>query len=257
MLSLIALTLASISATPVANQETKPMSDPSKLLIVLTSHASKGSTGAPTGYYLSEVTHPLALFEKAGLKVEFASIQGGKPPVDGLNLDDAINAKYWNDAAFQTAISTTAKLSEVDPKRYAAVFFAGGHGTMWDFADSRAVQQVTRAIYEAGGVVGAVCHGPAALVNVRLSNGDYLVKGRRVAAFTDSEEKAVGLSEVVPFLLASTLEKRGATHVPAANWQAQVVTDGRLVTGQNPASAHGVGEAMIKALAESKQSARH
>ena len=218
------------------------------ILIVLTSHGTKGSTGEPTGFYLGEVTHPLAVFEAAGIPVEFASVQGGEPPVDGLDLEDATNVRYWNDPAFRDAIRTTAKVADVDPSRYAAVLYAGGHGTAWDFPDNTDVQRIGRGVWQSGGVVGAVCHGPTALVNLTLDDGTHLVAGKRVAAFTDEEERAVGLEHVVPFLLASTLQQRGATHVPAANWQAQVVTDGRLVTGQNPASAHGVGEAMVAAL---------
>ncbi len=225
-----------------ASATTKPV------LIVLTSHGVKGDTGAPTGYYLSEVTHPLAVFDQAGIAVEFASVQGGEPPVDGLNLDDPINARYWNDANFRDAVRNTQSVDDVDPAQYSAVLFAGGHGTVWDFPDSAGVQRIARDLYESGGVVGAVCHGPSALVNVRLNDGRYLVDGKRVSAFTDEEERAVQLEHVVPFLLASTLQQRGATHVPAANWQSQVVTDERLVTGQNPASAHAVGEAMVALL---------
>ncbi|MGX1587938.1 type 1 glutamine amidotransferase domain-containing protein [Brevundimonas diminuta] len=214
------------------------------VLFVLTSHDVKGSTGEPTGYYLGEVTHPLAVLEAAAVPVEFASIEGGEPPVDGLDLSDPINARYWNDAGFLSAVGSTLILGEVDPSRYAAIFFAGGHGAMWDFPTSPAVQKVARAIYEAGGVVAAVCHGPAALVNVTLSDGSPLVAGKDVAAFTNEEEAAVGLDKVVPFLLATALSERGARHQPAPAWTAKVVVDGRLVTGQNPQSATGVGEAL-------------
>ena len=214
------------------------------VLFVLTSHGTKGSTGEPTGYYLGEVTHPLAELQDAGIAVEFASIEGGEPPVDGLDLNDPVNARYWNDTAFRGAVRQTRRLGDVEPSRYSAIFFAGGHGAMWDFPDSPAVSRVTRAIYEAGGVVGAVCHGPAALVNVKLGDGAYLVAGKNVSAFTDDEERAVELDHVVPFLLASTLGQRGATHHPAPDWTANVVVDGRLVTGQNPQSAAGVGAAM-------------
>lgn len=223
------------------------------VLFVLTSHGIKGASGQPTGYYLSEVTHPLAQLESAGIAVKFASIRGGEPPVDGLNLDDATNARYWNDPAFRKAISQTRRLDDVDASRYSAVFFAGGHGTMWDFPDSPAVQRVTREIFEAGGIVAAVCHGPAALVNVTLSNGEFLVAGRNLSAFTDSEERAVELDQTVPFLLASTLEQRGARLHPAPNWTAKVVVDGRLVTGQNPQSASGVGSAISELLSNSRR----
>jgi putative intracellular protease/amidase len=253
MLSFIPLALAGMVAggtgpSPSSLSASTAPKAQKPVLIVLTSHAVKGDTGQPTGFYLSEVTHPLAVFERTGLKVEFASIRGGEPPVDGLKLDDAINARYWNDPGFRDAIRNTPSVDAVDPANYSAVLFAGGHGTMWDFADSNGVQRLARVVYESGGVVGAVCHGPAALVNVKLGDGRYLVDGKRLAAFTDEEERAVQLENVVPFLLASTLVARGATHVPAPNWQAQVVTDGRLVTGQNPASAIGVGEAMTALL---------
>lgn len=218
------------------------------VLFVLTSHGTKGSTGLPTGYYLGEVTHPLAELQAAGIPVEFVTIQGGEPPVDGLDLQDAINARYWNDAAFRDAVRHTRRLGDVDASRYAGIFFAGGHGAMWDFPGNPDVQRVTREIYEAGGLVGAVCHGPAALVDITLSNGAYLVAGKNVSAFTDSEERAVQLDETVPFLLASRLGQRGAHHHAAPDWTAKVVVDGRLITGQNPQSAAGVGAAMRDTL---------
>lgn len=218
------------------------------ILIVATSHGEKGPGGDPTGYYLGEVTHPLAVLDAAGIPVEFASIEGGEPPVDGLDLDDPINARYWSDESFRTAMRTTLRLDAVDPARYSAVLFAGGHGAMWDFPANPAVERAARAIYERGGVVAAVCHGPAALVDVRLSDGEYLVAGKQLAAFTDDEERAVGLQDTVPFLLATKLVSRGAFHQPAANWTPQVVVDGRLVTGQNPQSATGVGEKLRDAV---------
>ncbi|QCL97770.1 type 1 glutamine amidotransferase domain-containing protein [Agrobacterium tumefaciens] len=214
------------------------------VLFVLTSHGTKGETGEPTGFYLGEVTHPLAVLDAAGIPVEFASIDGGEPPVDGLDLNDPTNAHYWNSEGFRHAIRNTSRLADLDPENYAAIFFAGGHGAMWDFPTSPAVNSLTRGIYETGGVVAAVCHGPAALVNVTLSSGAHLVAGKNVAAFTDDEERAVQLDRTVPFLLASTLTARGAHHHSAADWTAKVVVDGRLVTGQNPQSATGVGEAL-------------
>ncbi|WP_175963494.1 type 1 glutamine amidotransferase domain-containing protein [Burkholderia pyrrocinia] len=218
--------------------------DDLSVLFVLTSHATKGSTGEPTGFYLGEVTHPLAELDVAGIPVEFASIQGGEPPVDGLDLTDEINARYWNDRDFRDALRHTQRLGDVDASKYAAVFFAGGHGAMWDFPGNPDVQKVTREIYEAGGVVAAVCHGPAALVDLKLGDGTYLVAGKNLSAFTDEEERAVQFDRVVPFLLASTLMQRGALHHPVPNWTAKVVVDGRLVTGQNPQSAAGVGAAI-------------
>jgi putative intracellular protease/amidase/alkylhydroperoxidase/carboxymuconolactone decarboxylase family protein YurZ len=225
-----------------ANYHIKPV------LLVVTSNGIKGETGEPTGFWLSELTHALAKLEDARIEAVFASIKGGEPPVDGLDLNDAINARYWNNSDFRAAMRNTHRLGDVNPSRYSAIFFAGGHGTMWDFPDSADVQKVTRQIYEAGGIVSAVCHGPAALVNVTLSDGSFLVAGKRVAAFTNQEEEEVQATKIVPFLLASTLSARGAIHQPAPNWAANVVADGRLVTGQNPASASGVGEALCRLL---------
>lgn len=220
------------------------------VLMVLTSHGTKGATGEPTGFYLGELTHPLAELEAAGIPYELASIQGGEPPVDGLDFQDAVNARYWADLAFRERLSHTQRLGDVDASKYSAIFFAGGHGAMWDFPTSPDVSRITRDIYEAGGMVGAVCHGPAALVNVTLSNGAYLVADKNVSAFTDDEERAVQLDKVVPFLLASTLTQRGAHHHAAPDWNAKVVVDGRLITGQNPQSAAGVGTAMRELLLE-------
>lgn len=218
------------------------------VLMVLTSHARLGDTGKPTGFFLGEVTHPLEVFEKAGLTVELVSIKGGEPPVDGLDLDDPVNARYWNDPAFRAKLSATKSLADVNPTDYAGVYFSGGHGTMWDFPDDEAVQRAARALYEAGAPVGAVCHGPAALVNVKLSDGSYLVSGKEVSAFTNDEEEKVGLTKVVPFLLATKLEERGAKHRAAPDFEKQVVVSGNLVTGQNPASAAGVAEEMVEML---------
>jgi len=218
------------------------------VLMVMTSHDKLGDTGKPTGFFLGELTHPLEVFEKAGIPVEFASIRGGEPPVDGLELDDPVNARYWNDKSFRAKLAATKKLSEVDAADYSAVFFVGGHGTMWDFPDDADVQKITREIYEKNAPVGAVCHGPVALVNVKLSDGSYMIAGKKVSAFTNDEEEKVGLTDVVPFLLASRMEARGAKHLPAANFQKQVVADGNLVTGQNPASAAGVADKMVELI---------
>lgn len=221
-----------------------------KILCVVTSNDVKGSTGIPTGFWLSELTHPMAKFEAAGYETVLASIKGGKPPIDPSSFSsiDPINQKYWNDAAFQEKYQHTLKLAEVNGKDYDAIFFAGGHGVMWDFPDSAAVDRVTREVYENGGVVSAVCHGPAALVNVKLSDGNYLVAGKNVTGFTNAEEDEAEGTDIVPFLLADKLTEHGAIHHAAESWTDNVVVDGRLVTGQNPASAASVGDAVTKIL---------
>jgi len=219
------------------------------ILFVVTSNPVKGATGIATGFNLAEVTHPLEKLQEAGIRVEIASIQGGAAPLDGLeDMKDPVIARYWADADFRRAIANTLRIDEVDPARYSAVMFAGGHGTMWDFPDSDGAQKVIREIDAAGGIVSAVCHGPAALVNARRADGSLLVAGKRVAAFTNGEEEEVQSTHVVPFLLASTLSERGAFHQDSPNWSNKVVVDGRLITGQNPQSAASLGEALRDAL---------
>ena len=145
-------------------------------------------------------------------------------------------------------VKDTLSPQEIDPSEYSAVFFAGGHGVMWDLPNDRELAQITAAIYERNGIVGAVCHGPAGLVNVRLSDGSYLVAGKTLAAFTNEEEEAVELTEQMPFLLETKLIERGARHTEADNFQPHVVKSDRLITGQNPASATGVAEQMVELL---------
>lgn len=231
-------------AAPVA-----PKAEPApRVLIVLTSHGQLGETGRSTGYYLSEVSHPYAVFTAAGFAVDFVSPKGGKAPMDGIDRADPINAAFLDDPALVKRTHTTLRPDQVDSARYAAVFFAGGHGTMWDLPDNVALQGIAARIYERKGVVAAVCHGPAGLVNIKLSNGRYLVDGKAVAAFTNAEETAVKLMDVVPFHLETRLRERGALPKTAPNFKANVVTSERLVTGQNPASAQGVAEAIVKLL---------
>jgi putative intracellular protease/amidase len=230
-----------------------------KILFVLTSHDRKGNTGQPTGFYLPEAAHPWAVLQAAGFEIDFVSPKGGKPPMDGVDLSDPVNRAFLENQEVSRKIDNTLTPDQINVRDYAAIFFVGGHGTMWDFPNDASLARLAATIYEEGGVVGAVCHGPAALVNLKLSNGQYLVKGRRVAAFTDDEERAVNLDRVVPFLLATTLGQRGAVHVPAPNWQSNVIVDDRLVTGQNPASAERVGQeiaALLLRRGERKEAAK-
>ena len=219
-----------------------------KVLIVLTSHDTLGDTGKETGFYLPEVTHPLDAFTKAGLTVDFVSPKGGKAPMVGIDLADPLNKAFLDDSEQVSRVENTLNPAQIDPAEYGAIFYAGGHGTMWDFADNQELAAIAAAIYKAGGIVGAVCHGPAALVNIKLSDGAYLVANKTVAAFTNEEEAAVGLTDIVPFLLEAKLIERGANFTKVANFQVCVVECDRLVTGQNPASAAGVGEKMVELL---------
>lgn len=223
-----------------------------RVLFVLTSHNTLGGTGRETGFYLAEVTHPHEVFTKAGYTVDFVSPRGGKAPMDGVKLEDPVNKAFLENSSWMAQIENTLKPDQVEPKQYDAIFYAGGHGTMWDFPNNQPLADLAAAIYEQGGVVGAVCHGPAGLVNVKLASGQYLVSGKTVNSFTNEEEAAVGLTNVVPFLLESQLIERGATFSEAPKFQPNVVVSDRLVTGQNPASASGVATAMVELLERSQ-----
>ena len=218
------------------------------VLIAMTSHQELGDTGRSTGAYLPEIAHPWKVFTAAGLTVDLVSVAGGRPPLDGVDADDPVQRAFLDDVEMAAKLENTPPASSVDPADYRAILFAGGHGTMWDFPDNPDLQALTRAIYESDGIVAAVCHGPAALVNTTLSDGSRLIDGKEVAAFTDEEETAVGLAEVVPFLLQSRLESNGAKHSGADRFQPWIVADGHLVTGQNPASAVGVATAVVASL---------
>ncbi|KAB1118185.1 type 1 glutamine amidotransferase domain-containing protein [Micromonospora aurantiaca] len=216
-----------------------------RALIALTSHSELGRTGRSTGYYVGEAAEPWEVFRAAGYDVDLASVAGGEPPVDGRDENDTTQ----NDFLATAGVTDTPKAADVDPAGYDVILFAGGHGTMWDFPDDPDLARIARSVYERGGVVAAVCHGPSALVNLTLTDGSRLIAGKRVAGFTNSEEAAVGLTDEVPFLLADKLGEAGAQHVPAPDFTEHVVVDGRLVTGQNPQSARAVADAVVKLIA--------
>jgi putative intracellular protease/amidase len=173
-----------LSANQAMTQKIKTKKMSTKILFVVTSHATKGSTGQPTGYYLAEVAHPWHVLKNAGYEIDFVSPLGGKPPVDGYNLNDSINKEFVENETYQKKINHSKKPSDVKASDYAAIFYAGGHGTMWDFADNIELANIASKIYENGGAVAAVCHGPAGLVNIKLSNGKYLVEGKKINGFT-------------------------------------------------------------------------
>lgn len=221
-----------------------------KVLIVVTSHSQMGSSGEKTGYWLGEVTHPYKELVDAGIDVDIASIAGGKAPVDERSLADADKVNQWfmADSKHNTKLQQTLKLADLTASDYKAVLFAGGHGTMWDFPQDKALQQFAADLYQNNGVVAAVCHGPAALLNIKLADGSYLIAGKQVTGFSNTEEEQVKLTQVVPFSLQDQLTQRGASYSATANWQSKVVVDQRLVTGQNPQSAAAVGQALVKLL---------
>lgn len=222
-----------------------------KILFAVTSHDKLGDTGQPTGYWLSEVTHPWSVLAPA-FDIDVVSPQGGRPPVTGLDLTDSISAQLWDNPQWQDKMSATMTPDQVDPHDYRAIFFAGGHGAMWDFPDNKRLQQIAADIYENGGFVAAVCHGPAGLVNIRLSNGSYLISGKHLDSFTNEEEQLNGTATVVPFMLQTMLESRGCIYDTMAPWTDHVVVDGHLITGQNPQSALSLGKTLLSALTENK-----
>ncbi|WP_083261117.1 type 1 glutamine amidotransferase domain-containing protein [Microbulbifer aggregans] len=245
LFSAVAMLVSLLVALPSLAQEGE-----SRVLMVLTSHDAMGGSGEATGFWMAELTHPYFALREAGIAVDIVSIRGGKAPVDPRSLeeDDDDNRRFLEHAQTRKLIENTRPLSAVDPARYAAVIFVGGHGTMWDFPDQADVNRVAAAIYQEEGIVAAVCHGPAALVGVTLDDGSRLVAGRKVTGFTNSEERAVGLDDVVPFMLEDALGEAGASFQGAADWQSNVVVDGRLITGQNPASARALGEQVAQAV---------
>ncbi|MCX4092286.1 type 1 glutamine amidotransferase domain-containing protein [Nocardia sp. alder85J] len=219
-----------------------------RVLFALTSHDTLGNTGRKTGFYVPEVAHPAVVFDSAGYEISYVSVAGGPVPQDGVNPDDAVVTAFLADPAAQRALAATATADQLTATDYDIIYFAGGHGTMWDFPESKELAELAAAVYENGGVVAAVCHGPAGLVNIRLGDGSYLVAGKQVSSFTNDEEAAVGLAEVVPFLLQDKLVERGGRHSQAPNFAEHAVADRRLVTGQNPASATLVAELALKEL---------
>lgn len=226
---------------------------PRKVLFVLTSHDKLGNSNQKTGYYLSEVSHPWSILVDADIEVDFVSPKGGLPPVDGFDLTDSLNRRFWENKYYQDKLLKTLSPQEVDSDEYIAIHYAGGHGTMWDFPDNQELADIAAKIYEKGGAISAVCHGPAGLINIRLSDGTYLLQDLKVCSFTNEEEKLVDLDEVVPFLLESQMRKRGAFFKHGKPWQEFAVEDKRVITGQNPQSALKVGRLLLNAINEISQ----
>ncbi|WP_228424432.1 type 1 glutamine amidotransferase domain-containing protein [Chryseobacterium geocarposphaerae] len=245
-LALLIFSIFTIGFIQAQTKKSKNMKK--KILFVVTSHDKKGDTGQETGYYLGEVSHPWEVLHKAGYEIDFVSPKGGTPPVDGFDLKDPVNKEFWENKEYKNKIDHSLQPSQVNPNDYSTIFYAGGHGAMWDFADNTELAAIASKIYENGGIVAGVCHGPAGLVNIKLNNGKYLVDGKKINAFTNEEESEVKLTHVVPFLLEDKLKERGAKFEKSGLWQNHVVTDQRVITGQNPQSAKSVGEAILKEL---------
>ncbi|HVQ44603.1 MAG TPA: type 1 glutamine amidotransferase domain-containing protein [Candidatus Saccharimonadia bacterium] len=223
-----------------------------KLLFVVTSHTELGSTGRKTGFHFSEMGEPYAFLRGNGYAIDFVSPLGGAVRADGYDEADPLQKQLMEDDELQSKLADTLRPADIDPDTYAAIYYVGGHGTMWDFADNLALQHITSKMFEDGKGVAAVCHGPAGLVNVKLSDGSFLVKDKNLAAFSDDEERAINLDKVMPFLLESALVARGAKYTKHPLWQENIEVDKNLITGQNPASALSVGKALHEYLTKTQ-----
>lgn len=223
-----------------------------KILMVLTSHDRLGDTGQKTGFWLEEFAAPYYALKDAGAEIVIASPQGGQPPLDPKSdAEDAQSEdtrRFKADAEAQAALATTHRLADVKAADFDAVFYPGGHGPLWDLANDPASIQLIEAFAAAGKPTSFVCHAPGVLKDVKGADGEPLVKGRAVTGFTNSEEEAVGLTAVVPFLVEDMLSAKGGRYSKGADWGAYVLTDGTLVTGQNPASSREAADALLALL---------
>jgi putative intracellular protease/amidase len=226
-----------------------------RIVIVVTAHDTLGPAGQKTGFYLNEVAVPYVAFTEGGYDVDIASIPGGPVPADPKSLKAADvagspSAAFTSDPDAQAKITDTRKVADLDPSDYQAVWVAGGHGAMWDLPEDPDLAHLIGALFDAGQVVSAVCHGPAGLVGARRADGESILAGRRATGFLDAEERAVELTNVVPFLLEERMRKLGADFVGQRLWADNAVRDGNLVTGQNPKSSTSTARLVLEALSE-------
>ena len=221
-----------------------------KILIPVTNHATLGTTDQANGTYSPELTHALDVFLAAGLEYEIASIKGGKAPLYGTDIEgDAVNDAILNNEAFQNRINNTIPVSQVNVDDYDAIYYPGGFGLLSDLATNQEFAALAAKHYEDGGILSAVCHGPAALLPITLSSGEKLLANKSVTAFTREEEIDFGTINDIPFLLEESLTRNSALYSKVQPWGVYVIEDDRVITGQNPSSAHAVGEAIVKQLA--------
>lgn len=224
-----------------------------KVLFVLTSHDRLGGTGRKTGFWLEEFAAPYYVFQDAGAQITLASPLGGQPPLDPKSDEPDAHTpateRYRKDPQAQAALAKTVPLAQIQPDDFDAVFYPGGHGPLWDLAQDAHSIALLESFARAGKPLGLVCHAPGALIKVKTAGGQPLVAGRRVTGFSNSEEEAVGLTAVVPFLLEDAFKGLGGDYCKGADWQVHVEVDGPLVTGQNPASSEAVAEALLTQLA--------
>lgn len=220
-----------------------------KILLVLTSHDQLGNTGHKTGFWLEEFASPYYVFKDAGAQITLASPKGGQPPIDpksdAPDAQTAATRRFAEDAEAQQLLATSVPLTQVRAEDFDALFYPGGHGPLWDLAEDATSIALIERFIALGKPVGAVCHAPGVLRHVKAADGTPLVRGKRVTGFSNSEEEAVALTDVVPFLVEDMLKAHGGVYGRAADWHSHVEVDGLLVTGQNPASSDASAEALL------------
>lgn len=222
-----------------------------KILIPVTNHAVLGNTDKVNGTYAPELTHAVHVFNEAGMDYDIASIKGGKVPVYGADIEgDDVNSSVLQDTTFQNRIQNSIPVSQININDYDAIFYPGGFGLLTDLAFNNDFAQLAQQHYENGGVLAAVCHGPAAFLPVTLSNGEKLLASKSVTAFTREEEIDYGTIDDIPFLLEESLSRSAALYSKVNPWKEYVIEDDRVITGQNPTSAHAVGRAIVKQLSQ-------
>jgi len=223
-----------------------------KILVVLTSHDQLGNTGEKTGFWLEELAAPYYVFMDAGAELTLASPKGGLPPLDPKSNQQGFQTeatrRFQADAIATKALANTKKLADVSMAEFDAVFYPGGHGPLWDLAEDQVSIALIELAIQAGKPVGAVCHAPAVLRHAKVADGKPLVSGKAVTGFSNTEEAAVGLTDVVPFLVEDMLKANGGHYTKVADWQPHVEVDGLLVTGQNPGSSEASAHALLRLL---------
>lgn len=225
-----------------------------KILLILTSHDELGNTGKKTGFWLEEFAAPYYVLKDAGAEVTIATPKGGMPPIDPSSTTPDFQTdatrRYDQDKALQDLLSNTVKLEDISAEEFDGVFYPGGHGPLWDLTENQKSIQLIESFWAANKPVAAVCHAPAVLLHAKDTNGEPLVKGKRVTGFTNTEEEGVQLTEVVPFLLEDELQNKGGNYSKGEDWGVHVVQDGLLITGQNPASSEKAAEKLLELLTQ-------
>lgn len=225
-----------------------------KILMVLTSHSALGDTGENTGFWVEEFASPYYVFADAGIDITLASVKGGQPPIDPkstmADFQTAATQRFDQDPALLAALAATTALSDIDIAQYDGVFYPGGHGPLWDLTDNSNSQQLINHCLNNHKPVAAVCHASAVLLNVTDQQGEFVIKGKKVTGFSNSEEDAVQLSDVVPFMLEDELVKRGGDYQKGDDWGDFCVADGLLITGQNPASSASAAQQLLQQVNE-------